>query len=362
MPIHPQIMKTGIPTMQKVLRAADIRFDVNKSQSTISTVFGDVWFISYEIHPSAIQSFTLGYICVDEIDSLPLFKAKNVFDLVSARCRQPLIDSEGKMHHNKIDFVSTPMTGYAFMEWFFVQKADPDNKLLTRAHTRDNIHNSPEYVERLERSYDYDQRLALLGGEFRNFSQGRVYKEFSRKYHATDRIYDDEKDIYVGMDFNYLNTSCTISVIEDGCIYVVDEITGALDTTDIAEQLRSRYPRARIFVYPDHAGKANSTNSTLSDIEILESAGFICEVIVNPPIRTRVNRVNQLFRDGELFINIGKALHLTRGLETQGYRNGKPDKAHEDDDVLDSLGYLAHKMELDVEQFEDDGVHIPGMR
>ena len=127
----------------------------------------------------------------------------------------------------------------------------------------------------------------------------------------------------------------------------MDEFYGDTNTETLCRSIKERYPlhKNKFRIYPDSTGSRNTSNSNISDIDILKSHfGRNIFVNRNPAVRDRVNKVNSLFCNsvGErmCFVNSNKCEHLSRCLEFQTYDDkGRPDKTKEQDHLPDALGY-----------------------
>jgi hypothetical protein len=102
-------------------------------------------------------------------------------------------------------------------------------------------------------------------------------------------------------------------------------------------------------VYPDSSGKnrtASADTASVSSMTKLKAAGFECFYKGNNPsiVKERVPAVNAMFMNalGEIrcLVNIDKCPQLLKGLEQQGWVDGKPDKSNGLDHSLDAFGYF----------------------
>mgnify|MGYP001184207608 CR=1 FL=1 len=125
-----------------------------------------------------------------------------------------------------------------------------------------------------------------------------------------------------GVSFVYLHGN-QIATIDDDSMTIFDEINASYDTDTLAKEIKNRYPFNKIYIYPDASGGNRSTNATKTDIQILESYGFINQSAAsNPPIRDRVNSVQRLFEDGRGNIRLkihSSAKKLIECIELQSY-------------------------------------------
>jgi len=256
-------------------------------------------------------------------------------------------------------FVTTTPEGYRQTVEIFaeevnaeglVTKPRPGHRVIQVATTQ-NIYLDPTYVEKQLRKYSPIQAQAKVYGRFVNVFGQRVYICFDRAHNNTKKTLADypQHILHVGMDFNIGQMSATINVIDDaGNIFTLDEIVGEKTTETLIKAIRQRYPNRRVMVYPDSSGKNGSANSSISSITQLKQAGFECFYRGNNPsiMKERVPAVNAMFRNSaderRAFVNIERCPMFVKGLEQQGYKNGKPDKDGGLDHCLDAHGYFVH--------------------
>jgi hypothetical protein len=286
-----------------------------------------------------IVGYEVAHSIVDELDTLPIHKARDVWNKVIARNRQK------STIPNTVAVATTP-EGFRFVYERWVKNGGAGYKLF-KARTIENAANLPEgYIDNLTASYPPALLSAYLDGEFVNLTGGAIYAEFDRLLNQTFEKIGVGEPLHIGMDFNVMNMSAAVGVMRNGVPHFVDEITGARDTPQIIEIIRNRYAGHPIFIYPDASGSATkSVNASLSDITLLRTAGFtVLAHNRNPSIKDRVLAVNQMIlRDGErrLFVNPDKCPTLIECLERQIYgKNGEPDKTSGFDHLNDAIGYL----------------------
>ena len=178
---------------------------------------------------------------------------------------------------------------------------------------------------------------------------GVIYYALSDKNIVEVAPPSDSDVLEVGMDFNRDPMSATIAVRRGDFLEIYEsiEIPGS-STQEMAEELRRRYPRNKINVYPDASGSRKSTSSEASDHAILRNAGF--QVLVNrinPQVVDRIAAVNSRLTsaNGIHYIKVNKANNKCKGLinclTRQTYKEGTriPDKESGLDHLPDALGY-----------------------
>jgi hypothetical protein len=179
---------------------------------------------------------------------------------------------------------------------------------------------------------------------------GKIYYAFDRKSHVSDITIEprDLDVIYLGMDFNIDPMSAVIAIRKGDDLCVIDEIRMfSSNTAEIVEEIKSRYSKSKIWVYPDPASRQRKTSAGgVTDLTILQNAGFIVKApMSHTPVRDRINAVNSRLLDAKgirhLFIHT-KCKYTIEGLERHTYKEGttQPDKDSGYDHMMDALGYM----------------------
>jgi len=139
-------------------------------------------------------------------------------------------------------------------------------------------------------------------------------------------------------------------VQRNGIYHAVKELTGIYDTPTMIHTLKTKFPNHNIAVYPDASGASRKTvNASISDISLLETAGFECRVPKkNPFIKDRVMAANAAFESGQVLINSDECPELSSSLEQLTYdNNGVPDKTSGLDHLIDAATYpIAHELPI----------------
>ncbi len=290
-----------------------------------------------------IIGLNLAWVLADEIDTVTPSIANKAFPKILGRLRSGNVRQFGA--------ASTP-EGFRWMWQTFgsedaQQRAD---RRLIRMRTADNPHLPPDFIERLQANYDPSLLRAYLEGEFVNLTTGQVYDRFNREHHVVPCDWDEveAETILLGVDFNVGNMSGVLAVRRGRELHVFDEVAGAHDTDALGQEIRRRYPKARILGYPDASGTARSTNSSRSDVAILQAYDISNQAPkANPPVRDRVAAVQALLENGagerRLFID-PRCKRLIECLELQSYdEKGDPAKDTGYDHMNDALGYIVHR-------------------
>lgn len=360
LPTYDLVSRMAFPRFEEALLSLGLPFRTNKQDNVIEIGgFGMVILRTMD-NPARIVAYEVADSIVDELDTLPTDKARDVWNKVIARNRQKKPD--GKL--NTVGVATTP-EGFRFVyeRW---QKNPAAGYRLIKATTMSNAANLPAgYIDSLRASYPSNLLAAYLDGEFVNLTAGSVYAEFDRTLNACDTTIATSEPLHIGLDFNVGKMSAVVFVLRDGEPRAADELTGMLDTPATIAAIKSRYGGHAIFVYPDATGGARkSNNASESDIALLRAAKFnVLAPNANPHVKDRVLSVNQMICSADedctntlgremrgdkpvkrrMRVNVDKCPAFVEGLEKQAYdKNGEPDKTSGFDHVNDAAGYFIH--------------------
>lgn len=384
MPTFSMFRDVLFPSLHELLDDTNISLKINKTtgEINIGDGIGRVILKSMDT-PESIVGMNVIDTILDELDTIPLKKAEQVWIKAIARCRKakkildedgnPIkdengeypVDEDGKpiLDVNRMWIGSTP-EGMRFLHKMFV-KAKPDNYKLIQASGYDNIYLPKDYYDNLKAIYPDHLVEAYIYGKFVNMSTGNVYTNFDRDACNTPEVHRPNEVIYVSMDFNVQNCNSVIFVKrgslrdygkeinsyqynDKSTLHAVDHLHGILDTPTTIQALQDKYPGCTINCFPDSSGKNASTRGfSLSDISLLKKAGFIVRYPKrNPAIMNRVLATNSALKTGLVKVNVEKCPKLAEALEEQAYSEstGLPEKfpGASIDDVTDSFGYIVH--------------------
>jgi hypothetical protein len=314
--------------------------------------------LSAENWQRTLVGYNVAFGAIDEFDTIPdKDNAVACWNALNDRIRDP-------RSVLRQAFITTTPEGYKQVVEVFAEEVSQDG-LITKykpncngyqVTTDQNIFLSPQYkLDQLSR-YTPVQAQAKYYGRFVNVFGHRVYDCFERSKNNTKLTVNDLPEnavLHVGMDFNVGNMSAVVSIVKDKKIYVVKEHIGAANTDAMIKELKRAYPNREIRIYPDSSGKnrsASSDGASVSSITKLREAFGSQNVFFkgnNPSItKERVPAVNALFLnalgESRAFVNIELCPELVKGLEQQGWKDGKPDKTTGLDHCLDAYGYFCH--------------------
>ncbi len=362
-PTYPQIRDIFYPTVEECFFQWGLRVQIKAANNEVHvfsgrTQRGVIMCRSME-RPETIIGFKIGHALVDEIDVMPMDKARAAWRKIIARMRYNVPGLR-----NGIDVTTTP-EGFKFVYHQFVKAVRDKPELaklygIVRASTYDNAANLPEdYIPSLLQSYPAQLIEAYINGEFVNLQSGTIYIAFSRVFNGCDDVVQDGEVLFIGMDFNVGKMAAVTHVLRNGEPRAVDELTGGYDTPDMIRRIKERYWRyengqfaktCEIRIYPDASGDSRrSVNATQTDIALLKQAGFVVKVNpANPPVKDRINAMNGMFCNAEgerrYKVNLAKCPTYAEALEQQTWAtNGEPDKSSGHDHVNDAGGYYIIK-------------------
>jgi len=340
LPNYPLVRTIAYPRFQAAFDDLGIPYELNRSEHVIRVAGKQIIFRTME-NPDRIVGYEVADSMIDELDTLPMTKANDVWNKIIARNRQKKPDGTA----NSVAVGTTP-EGFRFVyeKW---HKNPTESYQLIKAPTYSNPHLPDGYVDSLRETYPSNLLNAYIEGEFVNLTSGSVYLNYDRQLNDTKITANNHETLHIGMDFNVGKMSAAIHVMRDSKAFAVDEISGAQDTPAVIRTIKSRYPDNPVIVYPDASGAStNTTNAASSDLILLRNAGFTINAPrANGRVKDRIAAVNMALCDNDgvrlYYVNVEKCPNIALGLEQQSYdKNGEPDKSSGFDHMNDALGYF----------------------
>ena len=352
-PTYGQIRDIFYPTIEEVADHWGLTTDIHESNKEVHLYSagrfrGTIICRSME-KPGDIVGFKIGKALIDELDVMKAQKAAIAWRKIIARMR---FKADGLK--NGIDVTTTP-EGFKFVYQQFVKDLRDKPQLvpmygMVQASTYENAKNLPDdYIPSLLASYPPQLISAYLRGQFVNLASGNVYPNFDRKLNHTDERIQEGEALHIGMDFNVLNMTATVSVIRNGMPRTLEELTKVRDTPTMARMLKERYRDKGhpVTVYPDASGgNTSSKNASESDLTILRGMDLQISVnAANPAVKDRINAVDAMTLNAEgqrrWLVNTDQCPVLTEAQEQQAWgSNGEPDKTTGHDHPNDAVGYF----------------------
>jgi phage terminase large subunit len=308
----------------------------NETELSISLINGSTISLKGADNYDSLRGVGLDFIVLDEfadIDPEAWYET----------LRPTLSDKQGKAL-----FIGTPK-GIGNWAYEIYQNSQDDNKNWASFSytTLDGGNVSQEEIEQARKDLDERTFRQEYLASFETFA-GRIYYAFDRSLNV--RKYDSQTPdvVYVGMDFNIDPMSAVIATRTGDTLHIIDEVRiFGSNTLEVCEELKQRFPKSKVWVYPDPAGNQRKTSAGgQTDITILRNAGFIVKVPnSHTAVRDRINAVNSRLCDStgvrHLYID-PKCKYTIEGLERQVYKEGtsQPDKDGGYDHMNDAIGYM----------------------
>lgn len=322
-------------------RLLDLRWvsKINESELSILLKNGTTISLKGSEDPDKLRGVSLDFVVIDEAADCKLET------LWGEIVRPALADRQGSAL-----FIGTPKG-----------RSNPLYDLYTFANDPNNTDWSAHQYTTLEGGFVPESEILaakrdMSEKQFRQeflasfeTDESRVAWAFDRDTHLVDIPQDaDTRTVFVGCDFNVSPICATIAVQQGQTLTVIDEVQMYSSNTDeLAEEIVTRYPRSKIFVYPDPAGSQRKTSANgMTDHKILENRGFIVKAPRrHDPVRDRINATNARFKNaaGEVNLYIGRNCKKTiESLEKHSFKPGTsiPDKDSGFDHQFDALSYM----------------------
>ena len=243
-------------------------------------------------------------------------------------------------------FISTP-TGKSnwFYDLFMRHQEDSTNWASFQYTSLEGGRIPPEEIEQARMDLDERTFRQEFEASFETFV-GRIAYNFTREQ-SVIKIEDvDTSMLHIGMDFNVSPMTAAIMVRQDDKLLQFDEVVlHSANTQDMCDEIKSRYPRSKLFVYPDPSGTQRKTSAGgQTDHSILSNNGFIVKAPrKHNAVKDRINSYNArlMSSDGERHLYIDpNCKHTIESLEKYCYKDGTqvPDKG-EWDHMFDAASY-----------------------
>lgn len=346
-PTYDLIRMIAWPRFEAVLQSMGITYTLHKSPLNMISVngYGNIYFRSMD-NPQRIIGYEHADADIDELDTLKRDDAAYVWRQVVARNRQ-----KKESGSNTIGVTTTP-EGFRFV--YETWKKDPKKGYeIIQAPTISNPHLPEGYIDSIQDSYPEHLLSAYLEGNFVNLTSGTVYQSYDRVAHRSDETIKDKEPLFIGCDFNVTQQAATVYVQRDGGYtwHAVAELTSMYDTPEMIRLIQDKWQSQghKIYIYPDASGGSRKTvNASLSDIALLQQAGFYVRAKkTNPAVKDRVTATNAAFESGRIRVNDTLCPTVANCLEQQAYKNGEPDKTSGNDHQNDATTYpIAYEMPI----------------
>jgi len=282
----------------------------------------------------SLRGVGIDFLCLDEVADIDKEAWYEVL-------RPTLSDTGGHAL-----FLGTPKG----MNWFkdlYDNHLTKSNWMSFQFTTIDGGNVPEEEVEQARQDLDARTFAQEYLATFENFSGIIAYAFGQHNVKPAEQISPTET-LILGTDFNVNPMSCTVMRRTKDGLHCVDEIVlYSSNTNELIDEIRHRYPRNPITIFPDPAGVQRKTSANgNTDIKLLENAGFTVRYHKqHPQVKDRINAANSLFflRDDTTtrFYIDPKCKHTIKSLQQFCYKEGTqiPDKDSGFDHMFDALTY-----------------------
>lgn len=191
-------------------------------------------------------------------------------------------------------------------------------------------------------------------------ASGGIFHAFDREYNVRPCLYDENKTLIVGMDFNVDPLCWVICQMNGASLEVVDEIfIRNTNTPEALKVLLNRYSnhKGHFEIYGDASSRGRHTSAQQTDYQHisndmkLKALGRTLHFDrSNPPVADRFAETNARIcsGDGQRHVFVGsQCKHLIQDLESRCYKLGTreaDDSGRDSGHSTDALGYIIHKL------------------
>jgi hypothetical protein len=248
-------------------------------------------------------------------------------------------------------FTGTPK-GYSHFYDIYLQAKELEDWEAWSFTTLDGGRVPPGEVEAARTTMSASQFRQEYEASFESM-EGRVYAAFSRDENVAD-VKDNGGELHIGMDFNVAPMTAVVIVRAGEQLHQIGELELMnSNTTEMAQEIVTRYPDRDITVYPDPSGKSRKTSAPVgqTDFSILKEHGLkVVAPKAAPPVVDRINEVNAVLCNAAGARRYFVAPHCKatiKALDGLVYKEGtsQPDKTHNLDHITDAVGYAVHVLE-----------------
>lgn len=325
---------------------------VNETELSLELVNGSIIMLKGADNFDSLRGVGLNFLVMDEIADIA---PEAWFEVL----RPTLSDTQGKAL-----LIGTPK-GLNYFKDLFDNALTKQNWVSFQFTTLQGG-NVPE-DEVIQARQDLDARTFRQEYEatFENFS-GVIAYAFGEHNILQAEPVNITEPLIIGCDFNINPMSSTVLRRTKDGLHCIDEIViQGSNTNELVEEIRNRYPKNPITIFPDSSGVQRRTSANgNTDIKILENAGFTVRYHrQHSQVKDRINSANSLFfkrDDGSTRFYIdAKCKQTIKSLRQYTYKEGtqlpqkggSPDYSH----LFDALSYAVDflfPVKREVEQRE----------
>ncbi len=316
---------------------------INESELSIRLKNNSLISLKGSENIDALRGVSLSYVVIDECADVDP-------ELFQTIIRPALADQQGGAL-----FITTPKgkSNWTYDLYNMQEKLPDDWKSWTFTTLEAGFVTERE-VEQARQEMSLKQFRQEFEASFET-TEARVAWAFDRELNVRELPQELNLSVlHVGGDFNVSPITACIFVRHNDTLYCIDEIQmHNSHTQELADELKVRYPRSKIFFYPDPSGQARKTSANgQTDHSILQNSGFIIKAPrKHDAIRDRINATNARFcsADGVRHLFISKMCKYSiESMEKYNFREGtqvpekggKADFSHQFDALSYCVAYL----------------------
>jgi len=338
-------MAKGIVWKKLKYKLMDLKWcqKINESELTITLKNGSTISLKGADNNQALRGVGLDFLVLDEFADIDPEAWYEVL-------RPTLADKQGKAL-----FIGTPKgIGNWAHDIYNMSTEQPEQWSSHSYTTLDGGQVTEEEIEAAKRDLDTRTFRQEFLATFETYS-GRIFYNFDRKLHVKKFEAKSLRDldiVYIGMDFNIDPMSAVVFVRQGDTLHAIDEIRlFSSNTKETVEEINSRFPKSRIWVYPDPASRQRKTSAGgVTDLTILQNAGYVVKAPnAHNPVRDGINAVNARLLNDKKDINLyfdPRCKHTIDCMERYAYKenSSQPDKDSGYDHMADAVRYAVDYM------------------
>ncbi|CAB4153483.1 phage_term_2, phage terminase, large subunit, PBSX family, partial [uncultured Caudovirales phage] len=236
---------------------------VNESELSITLKNGSNISLKGADNADSLRGVGLDYLVLDEFADIDPTAWSEVL-------RPTLSDKEGGAL-----FIGTPKgLGNWAHDLYNMPTEDPNTWASFQYTTLDGGNVTSKELESARKDLDERTFRQEYLATFETYA-GRIYYAFDRKDNVVEVQDLDMNLLYIGIDFNIDPMSAVVAVRREDTLYIVDEIRMfSSNTQELVQEVRDRYPKSRIWAFPDPASRQRKTSAGgQTDLTILQNAG-----------------------------------------------------------------------------------------
>lgn len=325
-PTVPMLREATQATLFEILDGNAIPYELNKAENTLLMLDTNSKIVFRPVDEyERLRGTNLAWFGLDELT----YSSEEAWFRLQGRLRDPQAS-------RKCGFAAWTPKGHDWVYKRFIANPNEEYRAIIAEPSENTflLASTPEFYDRLKDSYDERFYRQEVLGEYLSFDGNCVYSSFDRATHLDDKL-DPRPDLPLrwSLDFNVDPMSSIVAQIDQGMVYVVDEIClHRASTQDACAEFLRRYPnhRAGVLIYGDASGRAQQSTG-YSDYEIIEdyfkahsnTTPSLNVAKANPQVKERINLTNRQLKNasGESGVLINaKCVELIQDLEQVSFK------------------------------------------